>query len=174
VRGISTYDANQRFNCHYGYNSTCMYWADNRPNGGGYYEHAVYTLGGYGVSLDPYLIDFAVHSAGGNYTSTNTWNVSLNLYANGSLAAQFNQQSTNNQMSPSTITIGSEVSDTHASTSDHTDYQYNQWYCGSAWCYQTTTGTDTSTSPPPYGYWRINPCNCQGNTGGAFTTYDHS
>jgi len=171
--GIATFASTEPNNCNPGHDSICMFWADNRPSGGQYHEHAVYTLGGYGASLDPYWIDVAFHSAGGNYTSTNIWNVSVYLYDSNGAVATFNQQSTNNQMTPTTINIGSEVSNTNASTSDHTDLTYNQWACGSSWCYQTTTGTNPSTNPPPNGSWSINPCNCPGNTGGAFTTYDH-
>jgi len=87
-------------------NGVHMFWADNRP-GLGLSVHLLYVVAPNGGSLDPYVIDFAVHSAGGNYTSTNTWNVSVNLYTNGSLTKSYNAQSTANQMTPNWIQIGS-------------------------------------------------------------------
>jgi hypothetical protein len=170
--GVSTYPANDPNNCIPGYDSTCLFWADERPNGGGYHEHPLYTFGGDGVDLTPYLIYITIANNNGFSSSGSAWSISTLIYESGNLIANPGGLSTNNTMNVDRVTIGSELSDSGASAGDFY-FQDNQWMNGSGvWKYQTTTGTNDSTNPPPYGYWQTSPCSCSGNTGGSFETYD--
>jgi hypothetical protein len=48
--GVSTWPANQEHNCNQGHDSTCLFWADNRPGGGGYHQWGnMYYFGADGV-----------------------------------------------------------------------------------------------------------------------------
>jgi hypothetical protein len=170
--GISTWPANDPNSCHQGYDSTCGFWADNRPYGGNYNEHPLYNFGADGVNLVPYLFYITIKNDSGNSSSGSTWDVIVNIYKNGTLVAAPNGQSKSNTMNVNNITIGSELSDSNGSAGT-IYFQDNQWMDTSGnFHYQTTTGNNYSTNPPPYGYWVTNPCNCQGNTGGSFDTYD--
>lgn len=170
--GVSTWPANDPNSCHQGVDSTCMFWADNRPNGGGYHEHPLYNFGADGTTLLPYLIYETVSNNSCCSSSGSTWNLTTNIYKNGSWIAGPSGQSTNNSMNVNRITIGSELSDSNGSA-DTFYFQYNQWEgSNGSWNYQTTTGTNDSTNAPPHGLWSTNPCSCSGNTGGSFETYD--
>ena len=171
--GISTWPANLPQNCHQGFDSTCGSWADNRPNPGGYNQHALYNFGADGVDLSPYLFYVTISNNTCCSSSGSIWNVSTNIYKNGSWIAGPTGQSTKNSMNANDIMIGSELSDSGGSA-DVFFFQYNEWMNGGGgWDYQTTTGSSGySTDAPPSGLWAINPCNCSGNTGGTFETYD--
>jgi hypothetical protein len=98
--------------------------------------------------------------------------VVTNIYYDSKWIAGPDGESTNNNMNVDDITIGSELSDSRGSAGDFY-FQNNQWMNGSGIMqYQTTTGSNTGTNPPPHGTWVTNPCNCQGNTGGSYQTYD--
>lgn len=171
--GISTWPANETKNCHQGVDSTCGFWADNRDNGGGYNEHALYNFGADGVDLTPYLFYITISNATCCSSSGSKWYVNTNVYKNGSwVAGPGGTSSSIMAWNASQITIGSELADSGGSA-DTIYLQDNQWMSGSGnWIYQTTNGTNDSNGPPPNGTWYTNPCNCQGNTGGSFKTWD--
>lgn len=105
-------------------------------------------------------------------SSGSNWDVVTNIYKNGNWIAGPSGESTHNNMNVNDITIGSELSDSGGSAATFY-FQYNEWMDGNGnFHYQTTTGANYSTNPPPHGYWEISPCNCSGNTGGSFATYD--
>jgi hypothetical protein len=54
--GVSTWPASDKNNCNQGHDSTCLFWADSRPNPGSYHEHPLYNFGADGINLTPYLI----------------------------------------------------------------------------------------------------------------------
>ncbi len=171
--GVSTWPANDPHSCNQGIDSTCGYWADNRPNPGGYNEWSLYNFGGDGVDLTPYLFYITIANDVGYSSSGSTWDVTTNIYKNGSWIAGPSGQSKMNSMSASRITIGSELSDSGGSA-DSIYLQLNQWESSNngSWNYQTTQGTNDSTDEPPDGTWVTNPCSCTGNTGGSFETWD--
>src|SRR5579875_233760 len=170
--GISTYPASDPINCHKGYNSVRLFWADERPGAGGYNEHPLYTFGGYGVNLLPYMIYVYITNHNSWSSQGTTWDVATDVYESGNLVAQPGGQSTNNQMNVDQIQIGSELSDTNGSAGDF-HFQYNKWLSTNGnFNYQQNAGQNTSTNPPPHGFWNTVPCNCQGNTGGDWVTYD--
>jgi hypothetical protein len=172
--GVATYPASNPKDCNPGHDSTCLFWADIRPDPGGFHDWPLYTFGADGVSLSPYLIYITIANASGFSSSGSTWVITTNIYQYGSWIAGPSGQSTSNSMNVNEIEIGSELSDSHGSA-DVFYLQYNQWMDGSGgWHYQTTTGNNNSTNPPPTGQWAVNPCNCNGNTGGEFETYDNS
>ncbi|MHB8598348.1 MAG: hypothetical protein ACYDER_16215 [Ktedonobacteraceae bacterium] len=169
--GISTYSANEPDSCNLGHDSTCGFWADNRI-GGGYHEHPLYNFGADGVDLTPYLFYISIFNNDGFSSSGSIWELTIDIYKNGNYIAGPYGQSKNNSMNVNDITIGSELSDSGGSAAPFY-FQYNEWMDGSGiFHYQTNTGVNNSINPPPSGYWWINPCNCQGNTGGSFKTYD--
>lgn len=173
--GISTWPTNESKSCNQGVDSTCGFWADNRPNGGGYNEHALYNFGADGVDLTPYLFYITISNNTCCSSSGSVWNVSTNIYKNGSwVAGPTGKSSSTESWNASTIIIGSELSDSRGSAGN-IFLQYNQWMNSSgSWIYQTTTGsTQYTTGAPPNGTWDVDPCNCNGNTGGSFGTYDN-
>jgi hypothetical protein len=126
-----------------------MFWADNRTGSGGFHQHPMYNFGGYGVDLSPYLIDIQIQNAGSNSSSGSTWSVTVLIYKNGSLVATPGGQSTSNTMNVDDIAIGSELSSSGGAAA-LTEISHNQWLNGSGqFQYQTTTGTNPSTNPPP-------------------------
>jgi hypothetical protein len=132
----------------------------------------MFIFGVDGVDLTPYLIYITISNNTCCSSSGSTWNLTTNIYKNGSWWAGPSGQSTNNTMNANRITIGSELSDSRGSAATFL-FQYNQWLSGGgSWTYQTTDGSNDSTNAPPNGYWSTHPCNCNGNTGGAFATYD--
>lgn len=170
--GISTWPANDPNSCNQGHDSTCGFWADNRPNGGGYHEHPLYNFGADGVDLTPYLFYVTIVNNVGFSSSGSSWDVNTNIYKGGTWIAGPGGYSASNNMNVNDITIGSELADSRGSAATFY-FQYNEWMDGGGtFHYQTNTGVNNSTHAPPNGYWAINPCNCQGNTGGSFRTYD--
>lgn len=172
--GISTWPANDPNSCHQGYDSVCLFFADNRPNPGSYHEHPLYYFGLDGIDLTPYYVIVEIKNHNSNSSSGVTWDVSDSVFKNGNFITRPSGQSTNNNMNTSNITVGSELSATVGSSSEGDIYSaYNQWLTSiGTWVYQTTTGKNGSTNPPPSGYWYVAPCNCSGNTGGLYLTYD--
>jgi hypothetical protein len=133
----------------------------------------LYNFGADGVDLTPYLIYIDIVNNTCCSSSGSDWDVNATIYYNSQFKAAPSGESRGNNMNVDDITIGSESSDTRGSAADFF-IQDNQWMNGSGGLeYQTTTGTKGfSTNPPPHGFWAVNPCNCQGNTGGSFQTYD--
>ena len=172
--GISTYALNNPNSCNHALASTCLFWADNRPGTGGYHEHPMFYFGSIGVNLSAYLVDETLYNSSSYSSSGSSWSISVAIYQNGNLIATPSGQSTSNSMNVDDIRIGSELSDSKG-YADIFELEHNQFRdTGTGiYKYQTTTGTNTSTNPPPTGYWATSPCNCQGNTGGAYATYDH-
>src|SRR5579883_2799082 len=170
--GISTWPANDPNSCNQGHDSTCGFWADNRPNGGGYHEHPLYNFGADGANIVPYLFYITIVNNNGFSSSGSTWDVTTNIYYNGNWIAGPTGVSASNNMNVNSITIGSELSDSKGSAGS-IYFQYNQWMDGSGvFHYQTNGGTNTGTGAPPQGSWAVTPCNCSGNTGGSFETWD--
>lgn len=170
--GVSTWPASDSDNCNQGHDSTCLFWADNRPNPGSYHEHPLYNFGADGVNLYFYLIYITIVNNDSFSSSGSNWDVNTNIYYNSKWTSGPDGESTNNSMNGDDITIGSELSDSKGSADDFY-FQDNQWMDGSGnFRFQTTTGSNDGTHPPPHGVWSVNPCNCQNNTGGAYQTYD--
>src|SRR5579883_1579970 len=168
--GITTRPSNASPDCNPGQNSVCLFWADSRPGSGGFNEHMIYTFGGYGVNLLPYVIYVYITNHNSFSSQGSTWDVSTLIYKYGTLVSQPGGQSTNNQMNVDDIQIGSELSDSNGSAGPFY-FQDNEWLNGSGvFQYQTGTGKNTSTNPPPNGFWYQSPCNCGGNTGGQWET----
>lgn len=172
--GISTWPANNPNSCNQGTDSTCLFWADNRFGSGGYHEHPFYNFGRDGVDLTPYYVTIALFNTNGASLSGSTWTVNADVYnADNSLVASTTGTSTHNTMAPAYITIGSELSNSGATAGDFY-FAYNEWESVSGqWPYQTNPGINGSTNPPPNGYWSTVPCNCSGNIGGVYLTYDN-
>ena len=170
--GFSTYVAGDSDSCNSSIASVCGYWADNRPYGGGYHETPLYYFGPDGTNLLPYYFYVTILNDSCCSSSGSTWNISTNIYKNGSWIAGPSGQSQFNDMNVDDIEIGSELADSRASAGVMY-FQYNQWMDSSGvWHYQTTQGRNNSTNSPPVGNWSVSPCNCNGNTGGSFYTYD--
>lgn len=171
--GISTWPANESNSCHPGTDSTCLFWADNRPGSGGYHEHSLFNFGSDGVDLTPYSINVTLYNDAGSSYHGSTWDVSTSVFDNGSDVSDGFGQSTNNSMSPSYMIIGSELSNSGA-TAGNNYFDYSEWESGSgSWNYQKNAGDNGSTNSPPDGYWVTKPCSCTGNTGGTYVTYDN-
>lgn len=171
--GIQTWPVNYypQNSCNPGHNSTCLFWADSRP-GGGFHTHGLYYFGGYDVDLSSYFIDVEILNANSVSSSGTIWNVNATLYQNSTYIQSITAQSKNNSMNVDTVSIGSELTDSNGAASTFY-FLYNGHYdSGGHFVYETTTGSNTSTNPPPNGQWVVNPCNCSGNTGGQYSTYD--
>lgn len=170
--GISTWTASNPNSCDQGFDSTCAFWADDRTNGGGHHEHPLFFFGPDGEDLTPYLFYASIVNNTSLLSNGYTWVIETSLYANGAFIGNEDGVSTNNIMNGHDIRIGSELSDSGGSAGAFY-FQDNQWMDGGGnWVYQTTAGSNSSTGAPPNGYWSTSPCNCSGNTGGAFITYD--
>jgi hypothetical protein len=172
--GIATYPSNEPDSCNRGADSTCLFWADSRAGSGGYHEHPLYNFGPDGVDLTPYYVNIALFNTNGAQLSGSTWTVNADVYnSSNTLVASTTGTSTNNPMAPRYITIGSELSDSRGWAANNY-FAYNEWENGNGqWPYQTSAGYNGSTNSPPYGQWTSVPCNCSGNIGGVYLTYDH-
>lgn len=168
--GISTYAPSAPANCNPGNDSTCLFWADNRPNGGGYHEWPLWTIGPDGTSLNPWGFDITIENNENNSSSGSRWEVNVEVYQNNNPYAGFTAFSTSNTMNTNDITVGSELSATSGNASaGTTDFAFNQWLDGNGnWRYQTATPTTSLiNAPPPNGSW----CWCS-EPGGIFDTWD--
>lgn len=172
--GISTWSANDPNSCNQGTDSTCLFWADNRPGSGGLHEHRLFNFGPDGVDLSPYYVDVALFNTNGAMFSGSTWTINADVYnASNTLIASTSGTSTYNTMSPDYITIGSELSNSGATAASNY-FAYNEWETtGGQWPYQTNPGQNGSTNAPPNGFWTTNPYNGTGNIGGVYLTYDN-
>lgn len=171
--GISTWDANNPNSCNQGHDSTCVFWADSRPYGGSFHQHPLYYIGSDGTSLDPFFFYVTIENYVGSSSNGTSWDVAVTVYKNNSYVTTVSGVSTSNNMNADDIVIGSELSATSGASAGKNYFNYNEWLGSDGiWHYQTVTARNDSSNAPPNGTWSIYPCNCSGNTGGAWETWD--
>ncbi|MBA2288060.1 MAG: hypothetical protein H0W02_21505 [Ktedonobacteraceae bacterium] len=174
--GISTWGPNNPNSCNQGHDSTCVFWADERPNGGKYHEHPLFNIGPDGTSLDPWYFFITIENHNNASSSSGIWDVSVAVFKNGNYFTTKSAQSvfgTGNSMNANIIRVGSELSAVNGASASRNYFNYNEWLQGNgSFTYQTQTAVNTSTNPPPNGAWNVYPCNCSGNTGGSWETWD--
>lgn len=153
--GISTWSPSTPDNCKPGYASTCLFWADNRPNGGGYHQHSLWPIGLDGANLNPWGFDVTIENFDSDSPSGSEWEVIVDIYQNNSFVTSVLGISTNNSMSPNDISVGSELSAHSGASASKNDFLYNQLMAADGsgnWSYQTNPNS-TLTNNPPYGQW---------------------
>jgi hypothetical protein len=169
--GIEAMSAQDAYDCTPGSNSTCLFWADARPNGGGFHHHSLYHVGDDGTSLDPWYFFVWIRNANNNTASGNSWSVKIEGYWNQILTTTQTGLSTNNSMAPLDIEIGSELYAANGDASaGQNDFQYNQWLDSNGnWHEQTALANFNGTNGPPYGSWTDLP---NSTNGGIWSTSD--
>jgi hypothetical protein len=169
--GIEAISSADSYDCQSGSNATCLFWADARPGtSGGFHHHSLYAVGGDGTDLGPWYFYVYLQNYSG-VESGNTWFAEVDAYEYGSLVADWTQLSTNNQMTPLDIIVGSELAANNGDASaSQNDFQYNQWMDSSDnWHEQTSLASNNGTNGPPYGSWTDLPNSVDG---GIWTTSD--
>jgi hypothetical protein len=162
--GIETRPAGSAYDCNPGYDSTCLFWADYRSDGV-FHHHALYTVGSYGVDLNPWYFPIAIRNNSSNSASGTTWSIAVNGNESGYSVVYVTGLSTNNNMTPNIVTIGSELDTASGGTpsAGEMDIDYNEWLDSSGvWHYRTVTPANTSTDGPPYGWWTEYPNSSDG------------
>jgi hypothetical protein len=168
--GYSTYGPNSgdnKYSCSKGNRVNCYFWADERPNGGGYDEH---TKGGnipsqdYGnyASFQIYLNQGVKDYCGGQWVSNADGTINIDGPSNDHWDGL---KSTCNQMTGGSIQTGEELENSGAA-SPATLFIDNQWQDLPSynWTFQSNNGTNNKSDNPPKGYWYIYPTNS--GTGG--------
>jgi hypothetical protein len=116
--------------------SPSFFWADSRPNGGGFHSHQ-----GGGASLNTYYDDFIYYQGGGN------WYVDVGGFTGNSLS---------NITTAKFIETGTEVtvqSATVCSSQSHLSYYDQNGLSHSGWSDATHGNATLFQSRPPYAYW---------------------
>lgn len=137
------------------------FWADNRPNGGGYHNHFgnALTSTDHGKNADVYIF----HSLG---DPDGTWGVAIYGLPNTSLVGE----SDNNFAIGTDIDIGMEICGSSNQYAPRNSFTYNQWANPAAtnYHYQGNNGSTNPQKNPANGYWTQEPINS--STGGSWTT----
>lgn len=141
------------------YGMESLFWADSRPNGGGFSLH-------YGQFLDP--SDF------GKYANIDIHKIASNQFSvsiSGLPVARLSGTSTNNSINPYIIQIGLEMCGSSKAQAPKNGYTNNQWQrSNGSWAYQTVDGYDPlGQTYPAQGYWTHYPHE-SGSHGGQWTT----
>ncbi|HVU70210.1 MAG TPA: hypothetical protein VHD63_23980 [Ktedonobacteraceae bacterium] len=162
--GIEAISSSDSYDCTSSGNAVCLFWADSRPNGGGFHHHALDWLGDDGMDLDPWYFFVKIRNNTNNSASGNTWYVDVQSYYNSTLISDDTGLSTNNNMTPRDIIIGSELDAIPGyAWAGENDFQYNQWLDTSGnWHEQTALPYDDGTDGPPDGWWTQNPNSTNG------------
>ncbi len=167
--GYSTYGPNSgdnKYSCSKDNRVNCYFWADERPNGGGYDEHAKGSIPnqGYGnfASFEIYLNQGVKDYCGGQWVSNADWTIDIDGPSNDHWDGL---KSTCNQITAGSIQTGEELENSGAA-SPATLFIDNQWQDLPTynWTFQANNGTNNKSDNPPKGYWYIYPTNS--NTGG--------
>ena len=136
--------------------SSVFFWADNRPNGGGYAEHYSIILTG-GDWSKPNTLTRITRSG------TSNWNVSVN-----DGYTSLTGTSTNNNISISYIMIGMEVYGNANAAAPVNHFTDNRWLNGSNFQYQGNDGVNTEVYLPVSAGWTTDPLHS--STGGDWYT----
>lgn len=155
----STYywvEAGVKTDIRYNFGSPLLFWADNRPNGGGYSEH--------------YSNFMQSNDFGKNVTVTISKQGSDQFTVNlsGLPSTSLSGTSTANPININRIDIGIELWGTGSAAAPINDISQNQWRSSSGWNYQTRTFDSQFQKLPAKGFWNIIPA--PGNQGGSWGT----
>jgi hypothetical protein len=140
------------------FNSTYPYyfWADQRPNGGGFSFHYWTYIPGSGQT--PLFRITRINSS--------QWSVLVrdNTYS-------YTGTSTYNQFTPSSIQIGTELyNNFNTAHEGNTYYTNNRWENNGTWWYQGNDGVWTNIIYPAWGDWYNGQDPLNNNTGGVWYT----
>jgi len=111
-----------------------MFWADNRPNGGGYHEHDLSITAALNTYYDDYI----------RWIGNNSWRVERGGTTLGT--------STANPGPSHWANAGEELTANGGAASAVTGWLYRQTSSGGAWI-SNWPGSTISTDNPPYGSW---------------------
>lgn len=135
------------------------FWADERPNGGGYNFH---DFGQVASGDYQHYTSFTIVKDGSQY-----WEVYLGTYT-----TDYVGYSTSNSMSPSDIVIGLELAGSGGGAAPVAYFNDNEWYDSTLHAHYQTYGSDSYpgllSNNPPYASWYIHPQNS--STGGSLKT----
>lgn len=138
------------------FGSETLFWADSRPNGGGFNLH-------YGQFLDP--SDF------GKYANLDIHKIASDQFSvriSGLPVASLSGTSKYNAINPNRIGIGLEMCGSSNARAPRNGYTKNQWQRGDGtWAYQTALGYLGPQAYPAHGYWTTTP---NPSNGGQWTT----
>lgn len=132
------------------------FWADSRPNGGGYTEHDLATVPSgdfghnstfqiYGLCCSEYQVEI--------YSPSNI----------------YNGTSTANSMSPTDVVIGQELFGTSGASAPTANFVDNEYINTSGGGVYFTTAPNPQQSSPVHAVWAVKPAS--GNSGGKLQTY---
>ncbi|GIH15838.1 hypothetical protein [Rugosimonospora africana] len=110
------------------------FWADNRPNGGGYHEHDLTISTAFGTTYDDYI----------TWVGNNSWQVRRDSTTLGT--------STANPGSSHGGNAGEELTVNSGSASAITEFLFKQTSSGGIWT-NNWPGASVRTDNPPYGGW---------------------
>ena len=110
------------------------FWADNRPNGGGYHEHDLSISTAFGTIYDDYI----------TWVGNNSWQVRRGNTTLGT--------STHNPGSSHGGNAGEELTANSGAGSAITQFLFKQTSSGGAWT-NNWPGASVRTDSPPYGGW---------------------
>jgi len=168
--GYSTYGPNNgdnKWSCSKNNAVNCYFWADMRPNGGGYNEHAIENIpsgdyGGYET------VEIYFNGTQRDYCNQHwEYNLDWRIDITSASGKPFDQDSTCNSMSPASIQTGEELENSGAA-SPSTLFIDNRWQNlpRHNWTYQGVNGTNNLSDDPPYAYWDLPPS--ESSTGGVW------
>lgn len=162
--GIVATSLTPPYGCASTNNVTCLFWADARPNPGGFHFHELYLVGADGEDLNPWYFFVKIWNSTSNSASGNTWSVDVQPYFSSNFMGDYTGQSTYNSMTAQDIIIGSELDATPGyAGANEMDFQYNQWKdSGGTWHEQTASAAYNGTDSPPIGYWTTDPNSTNG------------
>ena len=169
--GIEAISSADSYDCDPGITATCLFWADARPNGGGFHHHPGGIVGPDGTDLDLWYFFVTLRNNDNNNATGTNWSVDIQGYYNDGLVIDTSGLSTNNSMTAQDIIIGSELGSVNgAASAGQNDFQYNMWLGSSgSWSEQTNQTAFNGTNGPPNGWWIESPNSV---TGGIWATSD--
>jgi hypothetical protein len=111
-----------------------FFWADNRPNGGGYHEHDLSIAANFNTTYDDYI----------TWVGNNSWQVRRDGTTLGT--------STSNPGPSHRAHAGEELTANTGAAAAITQFLYKQTSSGGIWT-NNWPGASVSTDNPPYGGW---------------------
>jgi hypothetical protein len=136
-----------------------LFWADQRPNGGGYANHFGYALAPQDFGKYVYLQIIRESASSCSY----------DVSATGLPVDSILGTSTNNCFNPNRQNIGMELAGSTGATAPRNGFINNRWYSYSngGWHFQADTPSHYGQNPPVSSYWVKYP---PGNNGGQWST----
>ena len=150
-----------------GYGYTFSFWADQRPNGGGFHNHYMnaFLQGDFDHDTTFFIFEDGNKNEFEVAKAIAGVNGCTQFCSNGWV-----MYSTSNSMSPNYITLGAELAGSSGASSPNIHFTYNYYYTGS-WHPQGkgNPGAGPIVNPPLHAYWVNNQIG--GPTGGDWYTY---